>query len=73
MRHHMCLNCEGGIRNAKDLIGCITVDGCVLYTVNEIKKFLRNEIKQGHTVIPCGDCNNFVNFSLEFNIECYFI
>lgn len=59
MRHHMCLNCEGGIRNAKDLIGCITVDGCVLYTVNEIKKFLRNEIKQGHTVIPCGDCNNF--------------
>lgn len=25
--YHCCLDIEGGIRNAKDLKGCITVDG----------------------------------------------
>ena len=27
---HCCLDIEGGIRNAKDLKGCITVDGRTL-------------------------------------------
>ena len=27
---HCCLDIEGGIRNAKDLKGCITVDGLSL-------------------------------------------
>lgn len=31
-RYHMCLECSGGIKNAKNLIGCITVDGKTLNT-----------------------------------------
>lgn len=60
IRHHVCLSCSGGIQNAKSLKGCITLDdGRVLDTVKEVKQFLREEIKKGHEVLPCGDCNNF--------------
>lgn len=35
-RMHCCLDIEGGIKNAKSLIGCITVDGYILMDVREI-------------------------------------
>lgn len=41
---HCCLDIEGGIRNAKDLKGCITVDGRTLMTANEVKSFLREQL-----------------------------
>ena len=34
---HCCLDIEGGIKHAKDLIGCITVDGRTLTSTDEIK------------------------------------
>ena len=45
-KFHCCLDIEGGIKRAKDLKGCITVDGKILTDVSDIKKFLK-------------DCDNF--------------
>ena len=56
---HCCLDIEGGIRNAKDLRGCITVDGRTLMTANEVKSFLREQLAMGRRVLPMGDCDNF--------------
>lgn len=56
---HCCLDIEGGIKNAKSLIGCITVDGHILMDVREIKAFLREQLEMGRRVLPCGDCDNF--------------
>lgn len=56
---HCCLDIEGGIKHAKDLIGCITVDGRTLTSTDEIKAFLRQQLEMGRRVLPCGDCNNF--------------
>jgi hypothetical protein len=56
---HCCLDIEGGIRHAKDLKGCITVDGRTLMTANEVKSFLREQLAMGRQVLPMGDCDNF--------------
>lgn len=56
---HCCLDVQGGIRNAKDLKGCITVDGHTLFTVKEVKSFLQDHLNAGHEVLPMGDCDNF--------------
>lgn len=56
---HVCLDIEGGIRNAKDLKGCIIVDGKKLMTVDEVKHFLREQLTMGRRVLPMGDCDNF--------------
>lgn len=56
---HCCLDIEGGIRHAKDLKGCITVDGRTLMTANEVKSFLREQLAMGRRVLPMGDCDNF--------------
>ena len=56
---HCCLDIEGGIKHAKDLIGCITVDGRTLTSTDEIKAFLRQQLEMGRRVLPCGDCDNF--------------
>lgn len=59
MFFHCCLDVRGGIRNAKDLKGCITVDGHTLFTVKEVKSFLQDHLNAGHEVLPIGDCDNF--------------
>ena len=59
MRRHLSLNIDGAIRNAKMLKGCITVDGRVLNTVEEIRAFLYEQKGMGRKVLPCGDCDNF--------------
>ena len=56
---HFCLDIEGGIRNAKDLKGCITIDGRTLMTAKEVKEFLRYQLALGRRVLPFGDCDNF--------------
>lgn len=58
-RCHMCVDCAGGLKNAKQFKGCITVDGKVLNTVPEVKAFFQHHLDMGHRVIPCGDCDNF--------------
>ena len=59
IRRHINLDIEGGIRNAKDLKGVITVDGRPLMAVEEIKEFLRYQLALGRRVLPMGDCDNF--------------
>ena len=56
---HCCLDISGGIRNAKDLRGCITADGKTLTTVKEVKNFLQGQLDMGRRVLPMGDCDNF--------------
>lgn len=56
---HCCLDIEGGIRNAKDLKGCITIDGRTLMTAKEVKEFLMYQLALGRRVLPLGDCDNF--------------
>lgn len=59
MIRHFCLDIEGGIANAKDLKGCIKVDGRTLETVAEVRKFLRSQLAMGRKFLPCGRCSNF--------------
>lgn len=59
MMRHLSLNIDGAIRNAKMYKGCITVDGRVLNTVEEIRAFLYEQKAMGRRVLPCGDCDNF--------------
>ena len=56
---HCCLDISGGIRNAKLLKGCITVDGHTLTTVREIRSFLQGQLDMGRRVLPMDDCDNF--------------
>lgn len=59
-RHHMCLDLQGTIRNAKFMKGCITLDnGYTLQTVAEIRQWCKEQIAMGRRVVPCGDCDNF--------------
>ncbi len=56
---HCCLDISGGMKNAKMLKGCITVDGHTLNTVKEIRDFLQKQLDMGRRVLPMGDCDNF--------------
>lgn len=58
-RIHCCLSIAGGIKNAKDLRGCIAVDGKTLQTTAEVKNFLQGQLDMGRRVLPMGDCDNF--------------
>lgn len=44
---------------AKDLKGCITVDGRVLNTVDEIRSCLNRCKAKGYRVLPMHDCKGF--------------
>lgn len=59
MIRHFSLNTEGGIANAKDLKGCIKVDGKTLETVAEVRKFLRGQLAMGRKYLPMCRCSNF--------------
>lgn len=50
---------------AKQLCGCITVDGKTLNTVDEVKVFLREQQAMGRRVLPMGECDNF-----DYQIGC---
>lgn len=56
---HLCLDIRGGIACARDLCGCITVDGKVLRTVPEVKNFLQEQLDLGYKVLPMAECDNF--------------
>ena len=56
---HCCLDISGGIKHAKELCGCITVDGKTLRTTAEVKNFLKGQLDMGRRVLPMGDCDNF--------------
>ena len=56
---HCCLDLSGGMKNARMLKGCITVDGHTLQTVQEVKNFLQSQLDMGRRVLPMGDCDNF--------------
>lgn len=59
MIRHMALNIDGAIKNAKMWKGCITVDGRVLNTVEEVRHFLYQQKAMGREFLPIGDCDNF--------------
>lgn len=59
MIRHMCLSVEGGIRNAKVLKGCITVNGETLESVGEIRDYLKSELAAGRKVLPMHECLGF--------------
>ena len=59
MIRHLSVNIDGAIRNAEMYKGCITVDGRVLNTVEEVKDFFYEQKRMGREVLPCGDCDNF--------------
>ena len=56
---HCCLDISGGIKNAKQLRGCITVDGKTLTTTEEVKSFLYSQLDMGRRVLPVCECDNF--------------
>ena len=58
-KYHVCLDIDGGIRNAKDLVGVIRVDGHPLMRVDEIRRYLNYQKDLGRRVLPCGECDNF--------------
>jgi len=64
-RHHICLDLQGTITNAKYMKGCITIDGYTLETVKEIREWARTQLAMGRKVYPCGDCDNF-----DYQIGC---
>lgn len=59
MIRHMCMSIEGAIRNAKDLKGCITVNGRTLQTVGEVREYMRGQLALGRKVLPMCGCSNF--------------
>lgn len=59
MIRHLALDIDGAIKNAKMLKGCITVDGRVLNTVEEVRHFLYQQKAMGREALPLGDCDNF--------------
>lgn len=59
MVRHCCLSVEGAIRNAKDLKGCISVDGKTLLTVAEIRSYMRGQFALGREVLPMCNCEGF--------------
>ena len=59
MINHICMNIDGAIRNAKDLKGCVTVEGCTLNTVAEIREWLNSQKAKGRRVLPFGYCKGF--------------
>ena len=58
-KFHMWLDIDGGIKNAKILKGCITVDGKTLQTVKEVRAYLQEQKAMGRRVLPIGECDNF--------------
>lgn len=56
---HLSLDIRGGMAHAKDLCGCITVDGKTLRTVPEVKNFLQGQLDLGRRVLPMAECDNF--------------
>lgn len=58
-RRHLSLSIEGGIRWAKELCGCIEVDGRTLNTEKEVCDYLRGQLALGRKYLPMGDCDNF--------------
>lgn len=59
MIYHTCMSIQGCINNAKDMKGCITVNGRTLQTVKEICDFMKGELAKGHRVLPMCRCSNF--------------
>ena len=57
--YHVSLDIDGGIKNAKDLVGVIKVNGHPLMKVAEIKRFLEHQKDLGRKCLPFGDCDNF--------------
>lgn len=59
MIRHMCMSIEGAILNAKDLKGCITVNGHKLNTVKEVRDYMRGQLALGRRVLSMCGCSNF--------------
>ena len=59
MKYHLALDVAGGIRNARMLKGCVTVDGKALTYVKDIRDLLLDELAQGHRYLPMAECDNF--------------
>lgn len=60
----MCISvrgntCKSNAQLQRDWKGCITVDGKLLKTGIEIRKFFEDHLSEGHEVIPTGGCDNF--------------
>lgn len=59
MIRHLSLSIEGGIKNAKELKGCIEENGRTLETVAEIRDCLNRHLAAGRKRLPFCDCLGF--------------
>ena len=59
-RRHLSLSVRGALNDPEKLVGCITVDGMTLNTIQQVASFLRGELADGHEVLPMSDeCEGF--------------
>lgn len=62
MIRHVSLSVRGALdqNNARlrQLAPCITVDGKKLKTAEEVREFLKEQLTQGHEMLPMTDCDN---------------
>jgi hypothetical protein len=57
---HCGLSIEGALRNPKNWVNNIIVDGKCLRTVKEVKRFFEEELAMGHEMLPLsGECEGF--------------
>jgi hypothetical protein len=60
MKKHIGLSIEGALKSPKDWVNNITVDGKLLKTVSEVRRFFEEELAMGHKVLPMSDeCEGF--------------
>ena len=57
---HLSLDISGALRRPKDWVNFIRVDGKLLATATQVKKFLESELALGHKYLPFNDkCEEF--------------
>ena len=59
MIYHHCLNIEVALKNADMLKGAIEVDGDILKTKRQVKRFLIGQRNLGRLYLPLCNCDKF--------------
>lgn len=59
MIYHHCLNVEYAFKNADMLKNALEIDGKVLKTKRQVKRFLICQRKLGRLYLPICQCDNF--------------
>ena len=59
MIYHHCLNIECALKNADMLRGALDVEGKVLQTRRQVKRFLKSQYRLGRRYLNLCECDNF--------------